>query len=61
MDVFTVLEFGGGFSLTLYSAALLSAAPVTLVYAVSNIIFLLAFARPVGKRLERTEQKFGKV
>ena len=61
MDVFTVLEFAGGFSITAYSAAILTAVPITLIYAASNVIFLLALARPVGRRLDRIEQKYGKI
>lgn len=61
MDVFTVLELGGGFNLAAYGTALIAATPVTLIYAVSNVIFLLVFIAPVGRRLERVERKYGKI
>ena len=53
MDIFTVLNFGNGFDVAMYAAAVVSALPVTAVYAVSNVIFLLALCRPVEKKLSR--------
>ncbi len=53
MDIFTVLNFGEGFSAEMYLAAIISALPITAVYAVSNVIFLLALARPIEKKLAR--------
>lgn len=58
MDIWTVLWWGE-FSLSRYLAALASAVPVTAVYAVSNVIFLLVLARPIGQKLERIIFKYG--
>ena len=58
MDIWTVLWADGRFNLTRYLAALVSAAPFTAVYAVSNVIFLMLFARPIGKILERIKTKY---
>jgi len=41
-----------------YLAALVSAIPFTAVYAVSNVVFLMLFARPIGKILERIKTKY---
>lgn len=59
MDVWTVLWYNDGFSWELYLAALVSAAPHTLLYAVSNAVFLWLLAPPVGKKLERIRLKYG--
>lgn len=59
MDVWTVLWYSGGFNIKLYLAAIVSAAPVTLVYCVSNVIFLMLFAKPFGQKLERIKIKYG--
>lgn len=58
MDLYTVLSFGEGFRLDRYGAALLSALPITAVYAVSNVIFMLALRIPLGKILERIKQRY---
>ena len=54
VDVWTALWTGIS-----YVAALLSALPVTAVYAVSNVVFLLVLARPIGEMLERVKTKYG--
>ena len=59
MDVYTVLSFGEGFRLDRYGAALLSALPVTAVYAVSNLAFMLMLYIPLGKALERIKRRYG--
>ncbi|MBQ6152720.1 MAG: ECF transporter S component [Ruminococcus sp.] len=59
MDIWTVLWYNGGFSLELYLAALVSAIPYTVVYAVSNFIFLFFLAKPMGQKLERVKIKYG--
>lgn len=59
MDVWTVLWWDGSFNKARYIAALISAAPITVVYAVSNVIFLLALARPMGEKLGRIKLKYG--
>ncbi len=59
MDVWTVLWWDGSFTLKRYLAATVSAARFTLVYAVSNVIFLLLLQKPIGKKLERIKDKYG--
>lgn len=59
MDIWTVLSYRESFEIARYGAALLAAAPVTLVYCVSNVIFLLVMRKPVGDRLVRIKQKYG--
>ncbi len=59
MDIWTVLWYSGGFDWGLYSGALLSALPFTVLYAVSNIAFLLLLSKPVGNKLKRIKIKYG--
>lgn len=59
MDIWTVLWYNGTFQWTLYTGALLSAIPYTCVYALSNVLFLLLFAKPFGQKLERIQVKYG--
>ena len=59
MDIWTVLWELGGFSAEVYLAKMLTALPHTLLYAVSNVIFLFLFARPFGEKLERVKLKYG--
>ena len=59
MDVWTVLSYEGGFTWPLYAAALVTALPHTVLYAVSNFIFLLLCERPFGEKLERVKRKYG--
>ncbi|MBR5452609.1 MAG: ECF transporter S component [Clostridia bacterium] len=58
MDVWTVL-WGGGFSVELYLAAIATALPHTVIYSVSNMVFLIILAKPFGEKLERIKQKYG--
>lgn len=58
MDVWTVLWADGFFNPARYAAALAASAPFTAVYAVSNVVFLLLFAGPIGKTLERIQTKY---
>ena len=59
MDIWTVFWADGYFNLTRYIAAVGSAAWFTAVYAVSNVIFLMLFAKPIGKILDRISVKYG--
>lgn len=58
MDVWTVLWSDGTFNLSRYLAALISATEFMIIYAVSNVIFLLLFTKPIGKILERIKIKY---
>ncbi len=59
MDIWTVLWYNEGFSIKLYAAALVSAIPYTVSYAVSNVLFLYLLAPPFGEKLRRIKVKYG--
>lgn len=59
MDVWTALWMDGSFVLTRYVALVLAAMPFTVVYAVSNVLFLLILMKPVGHTLTRLRVKYG--
>lgn len=59
MDVWTVLWSQASFEPNQYAAAVLAAAPFTLLYSISNVIFLLLMRRPLGARLQRVITKYG--
>ena len=59
MDVWTALWVDGTFNSSRYLAAVISAIPVTVEYAVSNVVFLLLLAKPIGEKLERIKRKYG--
>lgn len=59
MDGFSTLWAEGKFSLSRYGAFVVAALPVTAVYAVSNVIFLLALSALMGEKLERITKKYG--
>ena len=59
MDVWTVMWYSGGFNSELYAAAVAAALPITLMYAISNMIFLNLLSRPFGEKLERVKIKYG--
>ena len=59
MDVWTVLWYNGEFNAGLYLAAMVTALPHTISYAISNVIFLNILARPFGEKLERIKIKYG--
>lgn len=59
MDIWTVLWYNDTFQWKLYLAALVSAIPHTVLYSVSNVIFLYFLAKPFGEKLERIKIKYG--
>ena len=58
MDIWTVLWADGYFNFSRYLAAVISATQFTVIYAVSNVVFLLLFSKPIGKILERMKVKY---
>lgn len=58
MDVWTVLWYDGTWNGARYLASVVTALPTTVVYAVSNVIFLLVLAGPMGKKLDRVVAKY---
>ena len=59
MDVWNVISYNSTFNLSLYCASVLAALPHTLLYSVSNFIFLWFMAKPFGEKLERIKIKYG--
>lgn len=59
LDVFATLWHDGAFNPSRYLALTVSALPVTAVYAVSNVLFLLLLSKPIGEKLERIKMKYG--
>ncbi len=59
MDIWSVLWYSEGFNLALYSAALVTAIPHTILYSISNFIFLFFMAKPFGDKLNRIKIKYG--
>ena len=59
MDVWSVMWYNGTPDFSLYVSAIVTALPYTLLYAVSNVIFLWLFAKPFGDKLERVKIKYG--
>ncbi len=59
MDVWTVMWYGSGFNWGLYWAAFVTALPHTLLYALSNLVFLWLLAGPIGRKLQRIRVKYG--
>ena len=58
MDVWTVLWYSAGFDPDLYLASVAAAVPHTILYSVSNFIFLLVLAKPFGEKLTRIKIKY---
>ena len=59
MDIWTVLWYNDNFDLTLYLTALATALPHTVLYSVSNFIFLWFMAKPFGDKMNRIKNKYG--
>lgn len=59
MDLWSVLWWEGGFSLSRYIAVAATSLPFTAIYAASNIVFLLLLAKPAGIKLTRVCRKYG--
>lgn len=59
MDVWNVLWYAGSLDWSLYAASVATALPHTLLYAVSNFVFLYFLAKPFGEKMERVKIKYG--
>lgn len=59
MDIWTVIWYDGSFRSELYFTAFVTAIPHTVMYSVSNFIFLWFTAKPFGEKLERVKIKYG--
>lgn len=59
MDIWTAMSATGLFQWEAFVAALITALPFTLIYIVSNIVFLLVLYKPITEKLQRIKTKFG--
>jgi energy-coupling factor transport system substrate-specific component len=59
MDVWSTIMYNGSFNYRFYIASVITAMPFTVVYSVSNLIFLCFFVTPFGKKLNRIKVKYG--
>ena len=59
MDVWTVVWYNETLALDAYLAAIVAALPFTLMYGISNVLFLMLTAKPFGEKLERVRVKYG--
>ena len=59
LDIWTTVWTYGEFTLQAYAAAVTTALPYMILYAVSNVLFLMLFAKPIGDKLHRIEVKYG--
>ncbi len=59
MDIWNVLWYNDTFDVSLYMAAIITALPHTVLYAISNLVFLWFMAKPFGDKLERIKIKYG--
>ncbi len=58
-DIWSVLNIDGGWNLARYLTLLVSGLPFTVIYAVSNVVFLLALTGPFLQKLNRLRDKYG--
>lgn len=59
MDLWNVLWYNGSFHMGLYLSAIITAIPHTILYTISNVVFICLFAKPFGEKLERIKIKYG--
>ncbi len=59
MDIWTTLWADGTFNPERFVGAVISALPITAIYAVSNIIFILILTPLLGKKIIRVKTKYG--
>lgn len=59
MDIWITLYADGYFNIARYIPMVLASLPTMALYAVSNIVFLFALIKTIGKRIERLRFKYG--
>ncbi len=59
MDIWYTLWQYDAFNINRFLASATATLPHTIIYAVSNVIFLLLLTNPVGKKLKRLTTKYG--
>ena len=59
LDIWTTVWTYKAFTLHEYAAAISTAVPLTCLYAVSNLLFLIVLRKPIGDKLSRIRKKYG--
>ena len=59
MDIYTTISTENTFIVEKYIAYVMFSLPIMIEYVVSNIIFILALEKPIGKKLLRIKTKYG--
>lgn len=59
MDIWGSMSTNGVFTLEAYKLAIATALPYTIIYAISNVIFLLLLTKPIMEKLNRMKKKYG--
>lgn len=59
MDIWTVVSVDGTFTLARYLAVITASLPTTVIYIISNVLFLLLLFQPLSKKLNRLKTKYG--
>ena len=59
MDLWTILWYHDGWNMTLYVSAMITAIPHTVLYSISNFLFLFFLSKPFGDKLQRIKIKYG--
>lgn len=59
IDVWSTVWIFGSFSVQAYVTTSVASLPFTVMYAVSNVVFLLLFAEPMRKTMARVTVKYG--
>lgn len=57
LDIWTSIWEDGVFNINRYIGCVITSIPVMVIYIISNIIFLLLLAKPIGKKIERVKIK----
>lgn len=59
IEIWTVITVESGFSLYRYFTTVKLSLPIMLIYIISDVIFIILLANPIGKKLERIKNKYG--
>lgn len=59
MDVWIVLSYNDVLNVQLFFSSFIAAIPHTVLYSISNFVFLLILSKPFGEKLERIKVKYG--
>lgn len=59
MDIWTAISIDNAFIFERYISVLATGVPYMILYAISNVLFLLVLTKPMLKQIERVKQKYG--